>query len=105
MPDGLICEHARLIARTLRAKQRHKSRLPRRMNLANRFSGRFRISFGIDKVIGNLECEAEIMRISPEGLTRGFGRVAKDGSRFAGIGDQFSRLQTLQTRDSAEIKF
>ena len=102
MLDGLIGQHAGLIAGALDAQNRDKRRLARRRVLAGRLANRAGIALGVEKIVGDLVSEAEIVRKGMKrvnGIRRG---TAEHGPRFAGKGDQRAGLQLLQTGDANE---
>src|SRR5512145_109562 len=99
VPDRLLGQEARLVARALHAQERDEIRLAGGAVLTGRLAGRRGVALGVDEVVGDLEGEAEIVRIGPERLSRRLSRMPQHRPRLAGAGDQRPGLQALQARD------
>ena len=56
----------------------------------------------IKKIVDDLEGKPEIVRIGRERRAHGLARLAQDGARHAGEGDQRAGLEPLQMGDSAD---
>lgn len=56
--NGLINQHAGLLARPVRAKQRNEGGLAGRSILAHRLAGQFGIALVVQQIVGDLEGQA-----------------------------------------------
>src|SRR6185312_11598556 len=94
----------RLRPGALDAEDRHEGRLPRRRVLAHRLAGDAGRALDIEQIVGDLKGEAEIMRIGAQSKTQLLRRLAENGARLAGKGDQRAGLQALQSGDGADVE-
>src|SRR4051794_18220487 len=100
----LANQQLRLRSRTIDTKDRYKGCLARRRVGPHRLSGLRRGALDVEKIVGNLEGETQIMGIAAQRHSRLAGRLGENRSGLAGKSDQRAGLHPLETGDLADIQ-
>ena len=104
MPDRLVREHPRLIARAPDPKDRDEGRLALVGVLADRLADLLLPALDVEQIVGDLEGEPEVVRIALKRQTpRGVG-LAEDRPGHAGDREHLPRLEALKSRDPADVE-
>ena len=92
MVDRLIDQHRRLGPGAIDAEQRDEGRLARRGVFVHRLAGLVRRPLDVEQVVGDLEGEAEVVRITAERRPPVVGDPPHDRTRFEAEADQRAGL-------------
>ena len=92
---GLISQQMRLFTRPFNPEKRNKRRLSCGFVLAGTLADFGGVPFDIQKIVGDLERQPDIVRIMMQCLTCVAGCPAHDRPHFAGDRDQRAGLHTL----------
>ena len=100
---GLGRQQTDPLARPVDPQQGHKIGFSSSMIGPQRLSGDLLVTFSIQDIVGDLVGKAQVIGKSGQGVALGFARMADDGRRFHGIGNQGARLEALHTGDRVEV--
>src|SRR6185295_7779150 len=104
MLDRLVDEETRLLARTRLAQERDEGRLARARVLAGRLARRTFVAAMVDEVVGDLEREPDIARITAVRRPRVTLQLGHDARRFDRVFDQRAGLELLEPGDGGKIE-
>src|SRR5690242_12818551 len=99
----LVCKQLRLRACAFRTHDCDERRLTGNSIFARRFAHLTWFTFDIEKVVGDLVSEADILRKIKQVLPNLWRGAAHDRAGFASERNQCARLGTLKPRDVARV--